>query len=99
MTNPNWWDEEPYISIPRCNKQDDCPCHDLIAYNIPAIIAEVEKRGETRVTNVNGINQYCGVHWDCEKCLKQCNACKAEFQTSGEIFNFCPHCGAKIIWS
>lgn len=93
MTNPNWWDVEPYKI--ECKST----AHDLYTffphcdgtrylYDIPAIIAEVEKRGETSVTQ-DGSGEVC-IDW------YKCGACEIADIMMGS--NFCPHCGARISW-
>lgn len=81
MTNPNWWDVEPYYIDPDCTEHSHCSCGDD-GYNVPLIIAEVEKRGETTAVNLVSFNE--------------CRGCFGQFHD--DDVNFCPHCGKKIIW-
>lgn len=92
MTNPNWWDVEPYLNKTHCSKpafhRGECNCT-AEWYDIKAIIAEVEKRGETTAYFDTASESMARIY-TCKQCLaKQIR----------EKHLFCPHCGAKIIWS
>lgn len=86
MTNPNWWDVEPYC-------EDNYPIIEGRTvlerrYNVPLIIAEVQKRGETTAHHDIASEAIAGIY-TCKNCLAK------------QIRNrhlFCPHCGATIRW-
>ena len=86
MTNPNWWDDEPFRKQASLTEKDHyggVRTH-YFDYDLPLIIAEVEKRGETEVIRVGDGLYACGER-----------TCNYYIQASA---NFCPHCGAKIAW-
>lgn len=65
----------PFDELPEANKT-------VMLAVASAIIAEVEKRGETTVED-------CGRYNECRGCFGQFH---------DDDVNFCPHCGKKIIW-
>jgi rRNA maturation endonuclease Nob1 len=86
MINPNWYDQEPfYDGSQHC---DDYYCHTDKGYNIPLIIAEAQRleRGETKFKLI--------IHSDGQN-DPVCGGCNYLLD---DDFNFCPHCGANIIW-
>lgn len=71
----------PFDELPEANKT-------VMLAVASAIIAEVEKRGETSVTQ-DGSGEVC-IDW------YKCGACEIADIMMGS--NFCPHCGARISW-
>lgn len=89
MTNPNWWDVEPFAKQNHCVAQYDCDCKGL-DHDLPLIIEEVKRRerGETTVKDMGRGELFA--RWF--KCL----SCDSDEIIEDTVF--CPHCGLKINW-